>query len=208
MPDNTGPEPTPTNLEAFDLDGFIAGIVRPAEVVPIAQDARLSQQLHEAEQAVTKLEEDEANAKAEGRPSKRRAGTAESPELEQAREHLTALREHANGSLVFVRVEAETRSACKQALKKARAAGGDIDVYNTSLISLTSRLFREDPRANPDTPGVALTVEQWDDLAEAVGALQWDKVVEATSKVAAESVTPDFSRPASHSPDGDTSSKS
>lgn len=209
MPD-TDPTPTPADLDAFDVDAFIAGITRPTETVPLVQDANLGKQLRQAQLEVTAAIDDQANAKAEGRASKRRAGSTETPAVENARARYDALLEHARatGRLVYIHVETATEADRRQALVDARADGGSMSTYNTSLISLTCRLHLEDPRANPNSKGRVLTVEQWTAINNAVGALQWDAIVEASSRVAEDAVTPDFSLPASLSPDGGTSSGS
>ena len=209
MPENTQtPQPAAANLEEFNLDAFIAGIVVPSKVVAVAQDRALGQQLLEAAQAITDLEQAERDAKTDGRPSKRRAGMTESPELAQARQDLAALEEKAAGTYSFVKVEALTKSVRKQALKDAAKASGDMDVYNTSVISSTAKVYRQDPRVHPDASGRVLSLEQWEAFSEAMGYMQWDAIIDATVEVANEGVSPDFSQPASPSPNGPMSSKS
>lgn len=205
MPTN----PTPADLAAFDVDAFIAGITLPVEVVPIAQDGNLGQQLREAADAITAAEKAAEDAAVEGQSS-RRAASKEPVEVEHARAAYDTLMRQAreSGKLVWVAVQAETKATRKQALKDARAAGGDLDVFNTSLIAQTSRLHLTDPRIDTDSTGQILTREQWDAFSTAIGASQWDALIDAAQKTAAESVTPDFSRPASPSPDGDASSRS
>lgn len=202
-------KPTPADLSTFDVDAFIAGITLPTEVVPVAQNGRLGQRLAEAAQAVVVAEEAAEDLAAEGQ-STRRAASEEPVEVEQARAAYDKLLQeaHDTGSLVWVAVQAETRAARKQALKDARAGDGEVDTYNTSLVSLTSRLHLTDPREDTDSTGMALTRDQWEAFSNAIGALQWDAIVRATTKTATESVTPDFWRPRSASPGGGTSSES
>lgn len=211
MPDNPTPDtttPTPADLTEFDLDAFIAGAVTATKTVAIAQDRSLGEQIRQAQQDVIDLERRQANDKAEGRPSKRRAATAEDPDLEAARARLADLEEKAEGTYVFVRVEALTRAARKQALKDAKDAGGDVDTYNQSVLAHTAQIFQVDPRTHKDATGKMLTFDQWGEFAEAIGFMQWDALVDAAAEAAGTGVSPDFSQPASPSPGGGESSKS
>lgn len=207
MPD-TDQTPVPANLDEFDLDAFINGVVVPTKTVAVAQDRAIGQKLREAMQAVVDLEQSEREAKADGRPSKRRAGMTESPELTQARQDLSDLEAQAAGTFSFVRVEPMTKSVRKQALMDGKAANGDMEVYSASVVAHTAKVYRQDPRTHPDAPGRVLTVEQWQQFAEAMGFMQWDAIIDATNDVAAEGVSPDFSQPASPSPAGAASFKS
>ena len=207
MPDNTQ-TPTPADLAEFDLDAFIAGAVTATKTVAIAQDRSLGEQIRQAMQDVVDLEQAQSDDTAAGRPSKRRAATAEDPELEAARARLADLEEKAEGTYVFVRVEALSRATRKQALKDAQAAGGDVDVYNQSVLAHTAQVFQLDPRTHKDAPGKTLTFDQWGAFADAIGYLQWDALVDAAAEAAGTGVSPDFSQPASPSPAGDESSKS
>lgn len=207
MPDNTQ-TPTPADLAEFDLDAFIAGAVTATKTVAIAQDRSLGEQIRQAMQDVVDLEQAQSDDKAAGRPSKRRAATAENPDLEAARARLADLEEKAEGTYVFVRVEALSRATRKQAVKDAQAAGGDVDVYNQSVLAHTAHVFQLDPRTHPHAPGKTLTFDQWGAFADAIGYLQWDALVDAAAEAAGTGVSPDFSQPASPSPAGDESSKS
>lgn len=207
MPDTN--QSTPADLEAFDLDGFIAGVVQPSKTVPIVQDRTLGQQLQDAMQAVADLEGEQQTAKAEGRPSKRRAATVDSPELEEAREHLANLQTKAADGFVFVHVEGVTKNVRKEAVQDAqKAPGGQIEAYNLHALARSARIYKRDPRTHEDERGKVMTAEQWDRFAEAIGVLQWDHIIGALDDMSSVGVLPDFSQPASHSPDGDTSSKS
>lgn len=209
MPDTTPtPTPTPADLAEFDLDAFIAGAVTATKTVAIAQDRSLGEQIRQAMQDVMDLEQAQSNDKAAGRPSKRRAATSEDPDLEAARARLADLEEKAEGTYVFVRVEALSRATRKQALKDAQAADGDIDAYNQAVLAHTAQLFKVDPRTNPNAPGKTLTFDQWGAFVDAIGYVQWDALVGAMAEAAGTGVSPDFSQPASPSPAGDESSKS
>lgn len=209
MPDNTPTKtPTPADLAEFDLDAFIAGAVTATKTVAIAQDRSLGEQIRQAMQDVVDLEQAQSNDKAAGRPSKRRAATSEDPDLEAARARLADLEERAEGTYVFVRVEALTRATRKQALKDAQAVDGDAYAYNQSVLAHTAKIFQLDPRTHPDAPGKVLTFDQWGAFADAIGYMQWDALVDAAIEAAGTGVSPDFSQPASPSPAGDVSSKS
>lgn len=210
MPENKNdttpetPTPQPADLETFDLDGFIAGIVQPSKVVAISQNRALGQQILEAMQTVADLQDEERTAKAEGRASKRRAASTESPELEAARKELTDLEAQAEGAFVFVRIEGLTKRTRKQALKDA----SDTDQYNLVVLSMSAKVHKNDPRTHPDSPGKVLSLEQWEEFSEAIGYMQYDALLDAMIEVSNVGVSPDFSQPASPSPAGDTSSKS
>lgn len=211
MPDTTPtptPTPTPADLAEFDLDAFIAGAVTATKTVAIAQDRSLGEQIRQAMQDVMDLEQAQSNDKAAGRPSKRRAATSEDPDLEAARARLADLEEKAEGTYVFVRVEALSRATRKQALKDAQAADGDAYAYNQAVLAHTAQLYKLDPRTHPDAPGRTLTFDQWGAFADAIGYMQWDVLVDAAIEAAGTGVSPDFSQPASPSPAGDESSKS
>lgn len=207
MPD-TNQTPVPADLDAFDFDAFIDGIVQPSKVVAVAQNRALGQQLQEALQTVTDLQLEESNAKAEGRPSKRRAATTESPELDAARQHLADLEQQAAKTFVYVRIEGGlTRAVREQAVKDAGETGG-VGLYNQSVLAHVAQIYKLDPRTHPDAPGRLMSVDQWGKFAEAIGYLQWDAIINALAEVTATGVAPDFSQPPSASPDGGTSSKS
>lgn len=209
MPNNTPTQtPTPADLAEFDLDAFIAGAVTATKTVAIAQDRSLGEQIRQAMQDVMDLEQAQSNDKAAGRPSKRRAATSEDPDLEAARARLADLEEKAEGTYVFVRVEALTRATRKQALKDAQAVDGDAYAYNQAVLAHTAQVFQVDPRTHPDAPGKTLTFDQWGAFADAIGYMQWDALVDAAIEAAGTGVSPDFSQPASPSPAGDASSKS
>lgn len=210
MPDTTPTQtaPTPADLAEFDLDAFIAGAVTATKTVAIAQDRSIGEQIRQAMQDVMDLEQAQSNDKAAGRPSKRRAATSEDPDLEAARARLADLEEKAQGTYVFVRVEALSRATRKQALKDAQAADGDAYAYNQSVLAHTAQIFQLDPRTHPDAPGKMLTFDQWGAFADAIGYMQWDALVDAAIEAAGTGVSPDFSQPASPSPAGDESSKS
>lgn len=216
MPDNTTtdqPNPSPTDLEVFDLDGFVSGAVQPSTVIPVARDRTLGQQLTEASKAVAAAELRARTAKTEGRATNRRAGTAVSPEVKEAREALAALEEQARGTWFYVRAEALTRRVRKQALQDGRDASADPndidqDAYNLSVLAMSAKVYATDPRVTPDAPGRTLTVEQWDELVEAIGVVQYEAIIDAVTEVTLTGVSPDFSRPASPSPAGGTSSAS
>ena len=207
MPDTTSPKPVPANLDEFDLDAFIDGVVQPSKVVAVAQDRTLGQQLQEAMQAVLDLQADEVNAKAEGRPSKRRAATEASPELEAARQRLDDLEKAAQSTFVFVRIESLSRDVRNQAIKDAGPTGS-VELYNQSALAHCAKVYKTDPRTHPDAPAKVLSSEQWGVMSTAIGALQWDALLAAITEVTEAGVEPDFSQPASPSPDGATFSKS
>lgn len=214
MPENTTTDqPNPTDLEVFDLDGFVAGAVQPSIVVPVAKDRSLGKQLTEASKAVTAAELRARTAKTEGRATNRRAGTAVSPEVKEARKALAALEEQARGTWFYVRAEALTRRVRKQAIQDSRDASADPndhdqDAYNLSVLSMSAKVYATDPRVTPDAPGRTLTIEQWDELVEAIGVVQYEAIIDAITEVTLTGVSPDFSQPASHSPETDTSDKS
>ena len=135
-------------------------------------------------------------------------GYFETPDLEAARARLADLEEKAEGTYVFVRVEALSRATRKQALKDAQAADGDAYAYNQAVLAHTAQLYKLDPRTHPDAPGRTLTFDQWGAFADAIGFMQWEALVDAAAEVAGTGVSPDFSQPASPSPAGDESSKS
>lgn len=204
--DQSPAKPEPADLETFDLDGFIAGIVQPSKVVAISQNRALGQQIQEAAQTYVDLKDEERAAKAEGRATKRRAASTESPELEAARKELTDLEEQAASTFVFVRIEGGlTRNTRKQALKDTE---GDADQNNLAFLSMSAKVHKNDPRTHPDSPGKVLSLAQWEEFSEAIGYMQYDAVLDAMIEVSNVGVSPDFSQPASPSPDGDTSSKS
>ena len=64
-------------LAEFDLDAFINGAVTATKTVAIAQDRSLGEQIRQAMQDVVDLEQAQSDDKAAGRPSKRRAATAD-----------------------------------------------------------------------------------------------------------------------------------
>lgn len=207
--DQTPAKPEPADLETFDLDGFIAGIVQPTKVVAISQNRALGQQILEAMQAVTDLQDDERTAKAEGRATKRRAATTESPELEAARKELADLEAQAEGSFIFVKVEGGlTSSIKKQAVRESQERDGAVDTYNHAVLARITRLFKEDPRTHPDATGRVMDIDGWAKFSEAIGHMQYDPILDAMIEVSNVGVSPDFSQPASPSPAGDTSSKS
>lgn len=202
---NTDPAPQAADLEEFDLEGFIAGVVQPSKVVAVSQNRALGQQIEEVRGVVADLEEKEADAKSSGSGSRRRAGTASTPELDAARSDLADLESQAAGTYVYVRVEGGlTRAIRDQAQNDSR---GDKDRYNMSVIAHCARVHKADPRAVKDSPGRVLSIEQWEQFEAAVGFLQYDAIVDAMIEVTTVGVTPDFSQPASHSPDGGESSK-
>lgn len=212
MPDNTPTtesKPAVADLEAFDLEGFIAGTVRPSKVVPIAQDRTLGEQLLEAGQAVLALMRDQETAKAEGRPSKRRAASTETPELEAARAHVADLTARAHGTFVFVRVEGVSPDQRNAAIDAAKN-GNDVDQheYNRQVLARTSVLYRADPRESPDAPPKKLTAEEWRDLGEAIGWKQYDTILDTLIEVSSTGLMPDFSLPVSLYPGGGESAKS
>lgn len=210
MPENTAPaQPEPADLEAFDFDGFIAGIVRPSRVVPVAKDRALGAQIVDTERRIAELEAEEADRRADGRGSKRRAATAESPEMDEARAHLADLTEQARGQFFYVRIEDLTRKIRKQAIADGTDGGKlDQDAYNMSALSMIATVHDTDPRVDEGSRGRVLTVEQWDQLSEAIGVRQYESLIDAAGDVTQVGVSPDFSQPASHSPETDTSDKS
>lgn len=214
MPDTnqTPATPEPADLEEFDLDGFIAGVVRPSKVIPVAKDRALGSQIQEARTRVADLEQEERDSSAEGRASRRRAASTETATLEAARSDLDRLTEQARGQFVFVRVEDVTRKVRKQAMADGEAASTtrdiDRDAYNLSVLSMVARVYTTDPRQDAEAVGKVLTPDQWDGLVEAIGLSQYDALIDAANDVTLTGVSPDFSLPASPSPDGGTSSKS
>lgn len=209
MPDADQTTPEPVDLDAFDLDGFINGTVHPSRTVAVTNNRALGQQIQEAAQEVARLLDEERDAAATGRPSKRRAATAEAPELEEAREHLAQLEEQAAGCYVFVKIEGTLDTPIKaQALKDAKADGGKIDTYHQSILSMTARVHTVDPRTHDDSRGGVMTLDQWAEFAKSIGYFQWEAITEALIEVNEVGVTPDFSQPASPSPDGGESSES
>ena len=209
MPDTDQTTPEPVDLDAFDLDGFINGTVHPSRTVAVTNNRALGQQIQQQAQEVARLLDEERAAAAEGRPSRRRAATAESPELEEARERLADLEEQAAGSFVWVKIEGTLDAAIKaQALKDAKREGGSVSTYNLSVLAHTARLHKVDPRTHEDSTGAVMLLEQWQKFMTAIGALQHEAIVDALVEVNEVGVTPDFSQPASPSPDGDESSKS
>ncbi|WP_346007295.1 hypothetical protein [Janibacter terrae] len=211
MPDTTTPEavkPKPADLDQFDFDAFIAGVVNPTKTVAVAQNRALGQQIQEQLREILILERAESDAKAEGRPAKRRAATTASPELEEARARLADLEEQAKSTFVYVRVEGLTRATRRQAAADAKAGSGELDEYNQSAIAHCAQVYKLDPRVHPDASGRVLTLEQWGVMAEKIGALQWEAIIDALNEATAAGVEPDFSQPPSASPAGDTSSKS
>lgn len=208
MPDADQTTPEPVDLDAFDLDGFINGTVHPSRTVAVTNNRALGQQIQEAAQEVARLLDEERDAAATGRPSKRRAATTEAPELEEAREALARLEEQAAGSFVWVRIEGTLDAAVKaQALKDAKAAGGDVTTYNLSVLAHTARVHKVDPRTHEDAAGAVMPLEQWQRFMTSIGALQHEAIMNALVEVNEVGVTPDFSQPASPSPDGGESSK-
>lgn len=209
MPENTttpdAPTHAPADLEEFDLDGFIAGSVRPSKVVPIVRDRDLGGRVLELRQRVIDLSVQQSNDAADGK-SRRRAGAADTPELESVRADYEALLGEARGALVYVRVEDATRGVRKQARKDS--GGSDVDRFNSSVLSQVAKVYVLDPREHPDAPGKVLTLAQWDTLAEVIGVEQYDMLIAAVNEVTETGVSPDFSLPASLSPAGGVSSRS
>ncbi|MEN3123276.1 hypothetical protein [Janibacter sp. LM] len=194
------------DLDAFDLDDFLAGVVAPTRTVAVSQDRTLGQQARKQMALIEELERDAVTARAEGRKTTRRAAATRPPELEAAHQRLAELERAAEGTFVWVRVEAIDPPTQKQAARDA--SGGTKDDYNRAVIALTARVHKRDPRAYPDAPGAVLSAEQWEAFSIAVGFVQWQAIVDATIEVNAEGVMPGFSQQPSHSPGGGTSSES
>ena len=224
MPENTETTATAADLTAFDLDGFLSGVVQPSTVVPVTRDRSAGERITDAMQAVVDAERavDAAKsgaveARADGRSTRRRAADADDPDVSEAeqalgdaRGALEAAQDEARHTFVFVRVVSLTRKTRAAARDAALDADGkvDIDAYNLHALGEVGEVFAVDPREHPDAVGTRMTALQWDQFTDAIGIGQFDRLVSAITDLTLAEVPVDFSRPASPSPSGAAFSKS
>lgn len=182
--------PTNTDPGSFDLDGWLAGAVTPETTVLITRDPYAARRLLALEDERERLLNDEAKAKAAGKPTGRRAGEAESPRIAEIQEQIDRTIAESSSSFVTVKVRSIGPVRTTQINDKHGRHGVVVNLAH--LLAAAAAIIPPGADVNDPSREVRLTGEQWLGLLEATGNGQFLRLKNALDDVSGSVVTPDF----------------